>query len=56
MRISETARAQQPGFIVIPQNGIELITLGDDANARLTACFDGVYLDIVDAFEYFEGR
>ena len=41
-------------FIVIPQNGIEPVTLGDAANAKLVAGFDGVYLDIVDAFEYFE--
>lgn len=107
VRISETARSQHPDFIVIPQNGIELVTVGEDANAEdyryywqsewkrdkpawlarenpewrgnykvrywdpawqeiicgagdsylnriLASSFDGVYLDIVDAFEYFE--
>ena len=37
MRISETARTQHPDFIVIPQNGIELVTLGEDAGAELAA-------------------
>ena len=39
VRISETARAQHPGFIVIPQNGIELVTIGDDADAELAASY-----------------
>lgn len=30
IRISETARQQDPDFIVIPQNGVPLITLTDD--------------------------
>ena len=34
VRISETARAQHPDFIVIPQNGIELVTVGEDADAE----------------------
>ncbi len=39
VRISETARAQVPGFIVIPQNGIELVTLGEDAETDLAAAY-----------------
>ena len=39
VRISETARAQHPDFIVIPQNGIELVTVGEDANAELAATY-----------------
>ena len=45
VRISETARTQHPGFIVIPQNGIELVALGEDANSELAvpylAAIDG---------------
>ena len=37
VRISETARTEHPDFIVIPQNGIELVTLGEDADADLAA-------------------
>ena len=37
VRISETARMQHPDFIVIPQNGIELVTLGENANSDLAA-------------------
>ena len=37
VRISETARTQHPDFIVIPQNGIELVTVGEDAGAELAA-------------------
>ena len=37
VHISETARTQHPDFIVIPQNGIELVTLGGNANADLAA-------------------
>lgn len=44
VRISETARAQDADFIVIPQNGIELVTLGDDADADLSAS----YLSAID--------
>ena len=39
IRISETARMQNPDFVIIPQNGIELITLGDDANASLATTY-----------------
>lgn len=39
VRISETARAQHSDFIVIPQNGIELVTVGEDANAELAATY-----------------
>ena len=39
VRISETARAEHPGFIVIPQNGIELVTLGGDADTELAASY-----------------
>lgn len=39
IRISETARERDADFIVIPQNGIELVTLGDDANAELSAAY-----------------
>ena len=39
IRISETARTQNPDFVIIPQNGIELITLSDDANASLATTY-----------------
>lgn len=39
IRISETARMQNPDFVIIPQNGIELITLSDDANASLATTY-----------------
>lgn len=44
VKISRTARQQNPGFIVIPQNGIELITTGDDASAALATD----YLNAID--------
>lgn len=44
VRISETARAQHSDFIVIPQNGIELVTVGEDADAELAA----TYLTAID--------
>ncbi len=44
VRISETARAQKPGFIVIPQNGIELVTTGSNADANLAIS----YLSAID--------
>ena len=43
-RISENARTQDADFIVIPQNGIQLVTWGDDANAALSAS----YLAVID--------
>lgn len=39
IRISETARTEKAGFIVIPQNGIELVTLGDNADAELATSY-----------------
>ncbi len=39
VRISETARAQHPDFIVVPQNGIELVTLDEDAGAELAVAY-----------------
>lgn len=39
VRISETVRKQNPDFVVIPQNGIELVTLGNDAHAELAASY-----------------
>lgn len=39
IRISETARERDADFIVIPQNGIELVTLGENANADLSAAY-----------------
>lgn len=39
VRISETARSQTPDFIVIPQNGVELVTVGEDADAELAATY-----------------
>ena len=39
IRISETARAQDADFVVIPQNGIELVTLGDDAGSELASSY-----------------
>ena len=44
IRISETARAQDPNFIIIPQNGIELVTLGKQATDELAIS----YLDAID--------
>lgn len=44
VEISQTARQQHPGFIVIPQNGIELITNGQDADATLAIN----YLNAID--------
>ena len=44
IRISETARAQDADFIVIPQNGIELITMGNEADASLSTS----YLSAID--------
>ena len=37
VHISEAARMQNPDFVVIPQNGIELVTLGEDAHSELAA-------------------
>ena len=39
IRISETARTQDADFVVIPQNGIELVTMGDDAHSELVATY-----------------
>ena len=39
VRISETARMQDPHFVVIPQNGIELVTMGDEAESELAAAY-----------------
>ena len=39
VRISETAREQDGDFIVIPQNGIELVTTGEGAEAPLSASY-----------------
>jgi len=39
IRISETARTQDADFVVIPQNGIELVALGDDAGSELAASY-----------------
>ena len=39
IRISETARTQDADFVVIPQNGIELVTMGDDAHSELAATY-----------------
>lgn len=44
VRISSTAKAQHPGFIVIPQNGIELITTGFSAQDELAVA----YLSAID--------
>lgn len=44
IRISETARAQKSDFIVVPQNGIELITLGEEPDDELALS----YLDAID--------
>ena len=44
VRISETARTQDADFVVIPQNGIELVTLGDDAQSEIAAA----YLSAID--------
>ena len=45
VRISGTAKAKDVDFVVIPQNGIELVTSGDDATANLAtdylAAIDG---------------
>ncbi len=39
VRISETAREQDGDFIVIPQNGIELVTTGEGADSPLSASY-----------------
>ncbi|MCR4825748.1 MAG: endo alpha-1,4 polygalactosaminidase [Bacteroidales bacterium] len=39
IRISETARTQDVDFVVIPQNGIELVAMGDDAHSELAATY-----------------
>ena len=39
VRISENARLQDANFIVIPQNGIQLASLGDDADAELATSY-----------------
>lgn len=39
VRISENARAQDADFIVIPQNGIQLVTLGEDAESEPSASY-----------------
>ncbi|MBO7629366.1 MAG: endo alpha-1,4 polygalactosaminidase, partial [Bacteroidales bacterium] len=44
IRISEMARTQDADFVVIPQNGIELVTMGDDAHSELAAA----YLSAID--------
>lgn len=44
VRISETAHAQDPDFIIIPQNGIELVTMGNNAQDYL----DTAYLSAID--------
>ena len=46
VRISETARSQHPDFIVIPQNGIELVTVSEDADAD--AELAATYLAAID--------
>lgn len=39
IRISETARAKDNDFIVIPQNGIGLVTLGDGPDSELASSY-----------------
>ena len=39
IRISETAKVRNANFVVIPQNGIELVTLGDGADSELAATY-----------------
>ena len=39
IRISETARTQDANFIVIPQNGVQLVTMDDDADAELASAY-----------------
>ena len=39
IRISETARTQNADFIVIPQNGIPLVTMGEDADSELSLAY-----------------
>lgn len=46
MGISSYARAQRPGFIVIPQNGLELAFNGMDIENGL----NGPFLDAIDGF------
>ena len=45
VRISQTAKSENPNFVIIPQNGIELITTGETANSALArdylAAIDG---------------
>lgn len=44
VRISETARLQDADFVVIPQNGIELVVIGEDASSEVAAS----YLSAID--------
>src|SRR5574344_1469920 len=37
--ISRTAKQQKQSFVVIPQNGIELVTLSEDSNGDLAASY-----------------
>ena len=39
IRISETVRTQDADFVIIPQNGIELVMMGDDAHSELAATY-----------------
>lgn len=39
VRISATARVQDPDFVVIPHYRIELVTMGDDAEAELAVSY-----------------
>ena len=39
IRISENARIHDTDFIVIPQNGIQLVTMGDDVDAELATSY-----------------
>ena len=39
VRISQTARSQDADFIVIPQNGIELVTMGEEPTSALSVAY-----------------
>ena len=51
VEISRTARQQNPDFMVIPQNGLELIATGQEADGTLATD----YLDAIDGHtDYWE--
>ena len=48
--ISEYGKGRTDGFLIVPQNGQELVTADGEPDGPSAP----EYLDIIDAFEYFE--